>query len=115
MRKLLSIIYYEFLMQVKSMRFKGLCVLAFFFNFAIYEGGLNTQEINPTNTFLSFDMAIFYWLVAIMAGLFSMGRIRKTGMHPILMPRPIPTYFLALGQMVAAFLSLMILAFLYFF
>ncbi|MCX6998719.1 MAG: hypothetical protein NT106_00220, partial [Candidatus Sumerlaeota bacterium] len=45
----------------------------------------------------------------------SMGRIRKTGMHPILMPRPIPTYFLALGQMVAAFLSLMILAFLYFF
>jgi len=115
MRKLLSIIYYEFLMQVKSFRFKGLCVLAFFFNFAIYQGGLQQQEIRPTYSFLSFDMAIFYWLVAIMAGLFSMGRIRKTGMHPILMTRPITTYFLALGQMVAAFLSLMILAFLYFF
>ena len=115
MRKLLSIIYYEFRMQVKSMRFKGLCVLAFFFNFAIYQVGLQQQEINPTNTYISIDMAIFYWLVAIMAGLFSMGRIRKTGMHSILMTRPIPTYFLALGQMVAAFLSLMILAFLYFF
>jgi hypothetical protein len=115
MRKLLSIIYYEFLMQVKSMRFKGLCVLAFFFNFAIYQVGLQQQEIYPAKSFLSFDMAIFYWLVAIMAGLFSMGRIRKTGMHSILMTRPIPTYFLALGQMVAAFLSLMPLAFLYFF
>lgn len=115
MRKLLSIIYYEFLMQVKSLRFKGLCVLAFFFNFAIYQVGLQQQEIYPAKSFLSFDMAIFYWLVAIMAGLFSMGRIRKTGMHSILMTRPIPTYFLALGQMVAAFLSLMILAFLYFF
>jgi hypothetical protein len=115
MRKLLSIIYYEFLMHIKSMRFKGLCLLAFFFNFAIYQGGLNNQEIRPTKSFLSFDITIFYWLVAIMAGLFSMGRIRKTGMHPILMTRPIPTYFLALGQMVAAFLSLMILAFLYFF
>ena len=115
MRKLLSIIRYEFLMQVKSMRFKGLCVLAFFFNFAMYNRGLATLESRPTDSFLSFQMMIFYWLAIIMAGLFSMGRIRKTGMHPILMTRPIPTYFLALGQMLAAFLSLMTLALLYFF
>lgn len=44
-----------------------------------------------------------------------MSRIRTTGMHPILMLRPFPTYMLSLGQMIAGMLSTLILGFLYFF
>ena len=108
MRAFLTIVRYELLMQVKSLRFKGMFILAILTSFALYQGGLRTQEIVLSNSILDFEFLPVYLIATVFAGLFSMGRIRKTGMHTILMVRPFSTFTLVLGQLTGAALSLLI-------
>ena len=108
MRTLFTIFRYELLMQVKSLRFKGMCLLSLLFAFGLYQAGLSRQELIASQTFLDEEALPFYLLAMVFTGLFPMARIRKTGMHPILMVRPFSTFILALGQMLAALVSLLI-------
>jgi len=115
LRSLLTIIRYEFLMQLKSVRFKGLCLLILLIDFGLYQGGVYRQEFSPNETFLAYAVLFFYLIAVVFAGLYSMGRIRSTGMHAILMVRPFPTFILPLGQMIGGLLSFFIPALLFFF
>ncbi|HUT23273.1 MAG TPA: hypothetical protein VM492_02900, partial [Sumerlaeia bacterium] len=76
----LTIVRYELLMQIKSIRFKGMCALALLFGFGLFQTGVYSQELRPSGSFLSMKVLPFYLLAIVFAGLFSMGRIRKTGM-----------------------------------
>jgi len=112
---LLTIIRYEFLMQLKSVRFKGLCLLILLIDFGLYQGGVYRQEFSPSQMFLEDAALPFYLMAVVFTGLYSMGRIRSTGMHSLLMVRPFPTFILPLGQMIGGLLSLFIPALLFFF
>jgi hypothetical protein len=114
-RNLLTIFRYELLMQVKSLRFKGTCFLAGLFAFGLYQSGVYQQELRPSQTFLDFEALPFYLLAVVFTGLYPMGRIRKTGMHSILMTRPFSTFILALGQMLAALVTLLFPMMIFFF
>ncbi|MBN1900021.1 ABC transporter permease [Candidatus Sumerlaeota bacterium] len=107
MRDLLTIFRYELLMQVKSLRFKGMCLIAGLVAFGFYQDALYQQELLPSRAFLNLESLPFYLLAVVFTGLYPMGRIRKTGMHSILMTRPFHAFILALGQMLAALVSLL--------
>jgi ABC-type transport system involved in multi-copper enzyme maturation permease subunit len=115
LRRILTIIKYELLMQIKTMRFKGMIALSMFFSFALYQMSVYHMELKPSHTFLNFEVMPFYLIAIIFAGLYSMGRIRKTGMHSILMVKPFNTFHLALGQMLGGLISLLIPLFIIFF
>ena len=110
-----TIFRYELLMQLKSARFKGLCVLLVLVNLGFYQNGVRAQEMPSAGNFADDEIVVFYLIAAVFAGLFSIGRVRKTGMHSILMVRPFATFTLVLGQMLAALVSLLILVVLLFF
>ncbi len=114
-RSLLAIIWYEFRMQIKSARFKGLCLLILLVDFGLYQGGVWRQEFSAADMFLEEEALPFYLMAVVFTGLYSMGRIRTLGMHSTLMGRPFPTFFLPLGQMLGGLASLLIPAFLFFF
>ena len=96
-------------MQVKSLRFKGLVLIALLINFSIYQEGAQRMHIDITQIFFHLPFIFFYIAVTAVTGLFSMGRIKKTGMHPILMTRPFATPLLVTGQVLGALISLLIL------
>jgi ABC-type transport system involved in multi-copper enzyme maturation permease subunit len=102
-------------MQIKSLRFKGMCLLACLFAFGLYQSGVYQQELRPSQNFLSFEALPAYLLSIVFTGLYPMGRIRKIGMHSILMVRPFSTFILALGQMLAALFSLLFPLMIFFF
>lgn len=109
MRDLLTITRYELLMQLKSIRLKGLCVAILVVDVALYMGGMKSQDLRWLFTGVFFSKALLFYLpAAVFAGLFSVGRIRKTGMHSLLMARPFSTFALILGQLLAAVLSCII-------
>ena len=116
MRQLLTIIRYELLMHLKSARFKGILLIVLVADLALYRAGANNQEFNPRLFFLAqvggrifpAGFLFFYLMVAVFTGLFSIGRVRTSGMHPILMTMPFPTFKLMAGQLVAGLLSLVI-------
>ncbi|MFC1600789.1 hypothetical protein ACFL34_00375 [Candidatus Sumerlaeota bacterium] len=103
-----TIVRSELLMQLKSMRFKAICLLALAVNFPMYHEGMRQLEWQPTKHFHDFEFLQFVLAVVVVSGLYSIGRIRTTGMQPILMVRPFHTFWLMLGQMLACLLSLMI-------
>ncbi|MCL5271034.1 MAG: hypothetical protein M1457_10925, partial [bacterium] len=115
MRQLLTIIRYEFLMQIKSIRFKALCLLVLWMEFMFYTTGIRMQEFPPQQRFLNLEILWLYLVAFVFTGLFSIGRIRDVGMHAVLMTKPFPTFMLLLGQLVAGLLSLLLpLALLFF-
>jgi hypothetical protein len=107
-RNLLTITWYEFRMQVKSGRFKAMCALALLMAFGLYQGGANSLSLPPLNTFLHPEALPYYLFATALAGVFPVGRIRKGGIHSILMVRPFDTFTLALGQAAGALFSLLI-------
>lgn len=107
MRNLLTIFRYELLMQIKSLRFKGMCLLSCLFAFGLYQSGVYQQVLQPSHSFLDFAVLPFYLLGIVFTGLYPMARIGKTGMRPILMVRPFSTFLLAMGQMLAALFTLL--------
>ena len=108
MRTLSAIIWYELLMQLKSMRFRGMCALALLFSFGLYQTGAARLELLPSRTCFDDEILPFYVVAIVFAGLFPVARVRQTGMHPVLMVRPFPTFTLVLGQLLAALLSLLL-------
>ena len=116
MRNLLTIFHYELLLQLKSVRFKATCLLAGLIAFGFYTDGVRMQRLPPLNdTLLSFDCLASYLIAIVFTGLFAIGRIRSSGMHPVLMTKPFPTFALLLGQLLAGLVALLIpLAILFF-
>ncbi len=108
MRQLFNIVYYEFLMQVKSWRFRGMVALSIILCITLYQDGIRNNELLPSRTIFSFDLLPFTVIATVFAGFFAIGRVRKTGMAPILFVRPWATFLLPLGQVIGALLSLMI-------
>lgn len=108
MRQLLTIIRYELLMHLKSTRFRGILIIVLVADLGLYQVGANTQEYDARQFFFGLQFLPFYLLVAVFTGLFSIGRIRTSGMQPILMTRPFPTFKLMAGQLIAGLLSLII-------
>jgi hypothetical protein len=107
-RNLLTITWYEFRMQVKSGRFKAMCALALLMAFVLYQVGAQEQSLQPLDTFLHPETLAYYLFATALAGVFPVGRIRKGGIHSILMVRPFDTFTLALGQAAGALFSLLI-------
>jgi len=107
-RNLFTITWYEFRMQVKSGRFKAMCALALLMAFGLYQGGADTLSLKPLDTFLHLEALPYYLFATALAGVFPVGRIRKGGIHSILMVRPFGTFTLALGQALGALFSLLI-------
>ena len=107
-RNLLTIAWYEFRMQVKSGRFKAMCALALLMAFVLYQVGAEEQSLQPLDTFLHLEALPYYLFAIVLAGVFPVGRIRKGGIHSILMVRPFDTFTLALGQAAGALFSLLI-------
>ena len=108
MRDFFTIFQYELLMHFKSIRYKAVCGLALFFALQSYLFGIKMQELNPTHTFLDDGSMIFYFAVIISTGVFSIGRIKSTGMHSILFNRHFQTFNLMLGQVSAGLISLLL-------
>jgi hypothetical protein len=116
MRQLLTIFHYELLMQIKSVRFKALCALAGLLAFGYYTAGVRLQDLpSYGSTMLDFPTIVLYLIATAFTGLFPIGRIRSSGMHPVLMTKPFPTFALLLGQLLAALAALLVpLAILFF-
>ena len=109
MPALAAIVRFEFLMQVKSLRFKGVLALACLIDIVVYIIGIQSQTFNPLNEgFLFFTLSLCLVATAF-AGMFPIGRIRSTGMHQVLMVKPFNTFTLILGQMLAGLFSLLFL------
>ena len=110
LRQLLAIIHCETLMQLRSGRFRGCLLLVAWIDLVLYMSGIYRQELNPAQTFFGFETYPFHLVAVVFTGLFSIGRIRTTGMHTILMVKPFPTFALMFGQLVAGLVSLLLLA-----
>lgn len=116
MRQLLTIFHYELLLQFKSVRFKATCLLAGLIAFGFYNELVRNQELQPLqNSLLAFESFPTYLIAIVITGLFSIGRIRAAGMHPILMTKPFPTFALLLGQLLAGLITLLVPLFILFF
>ena len=66
------------------------------------------MDINVRNTVLDGGFFFVYLIVVVFTGLFSIGRIKSTGMQGILMVRSFPTFLLMTAQMLAGLISLLI-------
>ena len=115
MRKFTAIIRYELLMQMKSLRFKGLVVLLIILNYHIYQMGIRLFSNIEIQTILRDNLFPLIFGAIVFAGLFPVGRIQKNNIHSILMVRPFSTISLVTGQMIAALISLLILSVMLFF
>ena len=101
MRHILTIARYEILMQIKSLHFKAALLLVAICNFNLYREAMMRSSFD-LSTSISFCM--FSVLACGFAGLYAVGRLRSTGVHPVLMVRPFHTFSLLMGQLLGAFI-----------
>jgi len=79
LRKFLVIVRYELLMQVKCLRYIGMCILAGLLCFSMYQYGALRQQIDLAGTILGFEFLPVYLVATVMAGLSAEERARGTG------------------------------------
>ncbi|HPK03712.1 MAG TPA: hypothetical protein PLS90_14785, partial [Candidatus Sumerlaeota bacterium] len=108
-RSLLTIGRYEFRMHLASWRWRGLALLALAFNFGVYQAALFQHSFLPSDVLVSRWVLPLYLLAVVFIGLYSMARIRETGIRPLIMTKAFPTMVLPAGQWLGGMLALALL------